>query len=229
VSESKRHLSTAGIRDGARRSLGFLIASAAPLALLVAGCGPEVAGRAGDGEESSENPAVLGVAPDFSLIDQRGAEFRSTDLRGRIWVANFIFTRCTTMCPILTREMLDLQSRTASDPVGERVRLVSFSVDPEHDRPAVLAEYAAGHGADLDRWTFATGARAEIWELSKSGFKLPVGEAPPGAEDPLFHSDRFVLVDAEGRIRGYYGGMDSGGVDALLADLQALAGEGEGS
>jgi protein SCO1/2 len=195
----------------------------------VAACGPEEAGRAGGGGEADEIPAVLGAVPDFSLIDQRGADFRSADLRGQVWVANFIFTRCSAMCPILTGEMLDLQALMASDPVGDRVRLVSFSVDPEHDRPAVLAEYAEGHGADSERWTFATGGRAEIWELSKSGFKLAVGEEPPGAADPLFHSDRLVLVDAEGQIRGYYSGMESGGVDALVADLHAVAGEADGS
>jgi protein SCO1/2 len=188
-----------------------------------------VAGRAGGGGESFESPAVLGSVPEFSLIDQRGADFRSADLRGQVWVANFIFTRCSAMCPILTGEMLDLQARIASDAVGDRVRLVSFSVDPEHDRPAVLAEYAERHGADTERWTFATGARAEVWELSKSGFKLAVGEELPGAADPLFHSDRLVLVDAEGRIRGYYSGMESGVVDALVEDLRAVAGEADGS
>ncbi len=229
MSGSRWDSSRVGARRATRRWLGFRIASVAPLALLLAACGSEVAGRAGGGEESSETPAVLGAVPDFSLIDQRGAAFRGADLRGQVWVANFIFTRCSAMCPILTGEMLDLQARMASDPVGGRVRLVSFSVDPEHDRPAVLAEYAQGHGADTERWTFATGGRAEIWELSKSGFKLAVGEEPPGAADPLFHSDRLVLVDAEGHIRGYYSGMESGGVDALVADLHAVAGEAEGS
>jgi len=175
--------------------------------------------------EGGGGPEVLATVPDFSLIDQRGADFRSAELRGQIWVANFIFTRCTSMCPILTGEMLDLQARMAADPVGNRVRLVSFSVDPEHDRPAVLADYAASHGADPEHWTFATGERDEIWELSTRGFKLAVGEEPQGADDPLFHSDRLVLVDAAGRIRGYYSGMESGGVDALVADLYAVAGE----
>ena len=170
---------------------------------------------------------VLGEAPRFLLTDQDGAEFDSGSLRGKPWVADFIFTRCTNMCPMLTREMAKLQGTLRDDPLLREVRLVSFSVDPEYDRPAVLAEYAKRYDAETSHWTFATGSRDEIWELSVDGFKLAVGEDPGNVGQPLFHSDRFVLVDRGGRIRGYYSAMDSNVLVRLVADLRSVAKEPE--
>ncbi len=165
---------------------------------------------------------ALGAAPSFSLVDQSGGQFESGSLEGRYWVANFIFTRCRTMCPMLSGRMRELQTRLADDPAGDGVRLVSFSVDPEHDRPAVLAEYALRYDADPDRWSFVTGEREEIWNLSTAGFKLAVGEAPAEAGEPLFHSDRFVLVDSAGQIRGYYPATQSESLDVLIGALHRL-------
>ncbi len=176
---------------------------------------------------SGERIPVLGEAPRFQLTDQDGAEFDSGSLRGKLWVADFIFTRCTNMCPMLSGEMAKLQGTLRDDPLLREVRLVSFSVDPEYDRPAVLAEYAKRYDAETSHWTFATGLRDEIWELSVDGFKLAVGEDPGNVGQPLFHSDRFVLVDGDGRIRGYYGGMDSDALVRLVADLLSLAEEPE--
>ncbi len=170
---------------------------------------------------------VLGEAPRFLLTDQDGAEFASGSLRGKLWVADFIFTRCTNMCPMLSGEMAKLQGTLRDDPLLREVRLVSFSVDPEYDRPAVLAEYAKRYDAETSHWTFVTGVRAEIWELSVDGFKLAVGENPGDVGQPLFHSDRFVLVDGGGRIRGYYGGMNSDELVRLVADLRSVAEEPE--
>ncbi len=176
---------------------------------------------------SGERIPVLGEAPRFLLTDQDGAEFDSGSLRGKLWVADFIFTRCTNMCPMLSGEMAKLQGTLRDDPLLREVRLVSFSVDPEYDRPAVLAEYAKRYDAETSHWTFATGSRDEIWELSVDGFKLAVGEAPGNVGQPLFHSDRFVLVDGGGRIRGYYGGMNADVLARLVADLRSLAEEPE--
>lgn len=170
---------------------------------------------------------VLGEAPPFLLTDQDGVEFDSGSLRGKVWVADFIFTRCTDMCPMLSKEMAKLQGTLRNDPLLLEVRLVSFSVDPEHDRPAVLAEYAKRYDAETSHWTFATGSRDEIWELSVDGFKLAVGEDPGNVGQPLFHSDRFVLVDRGGRIRGYYSAMDSNVLVRLVADLRSVAEEPE--
>ena len=182
------------------------------LALVGPGCG-------------DPGPEPLGPAPEFSLVDQSGEPFDSASLRGRLWVANFVFTRCAGICPMLTARMARLQQRLAEG-LGDEVRLVSFSVDPEHDRPPVLADYAARHRADPARWSFLTGERSRIWDLSTQGFKLAVGERPGDPDEPLFHSAKFVLVDRGGRIRGYYDALEAEGFEALERDLRRLAGAG---
>jgi protein SCO1/2 len=131
------------------------------------------------------------------------------------------------MCPLLTAAMAKLQSELEGDPVWSDMRLVSFSVDPGHDSPAVLADYAAEYAADSAHWKFLTGERDRIWALSVDGFKLAVGENPGGADTPLFHSDQFVLVDASGGIRGYYAGLEDGDRDALVRDLRTLHAVGD--
>jgi protein SCO1/2 len=168
-------------------------------------------------------PEPLGQVPGFSLLDQRGERFEGGSLRGRVWVADFVFTRCAGACPLLSARMARLQQHLAGDASGADVRLVSFSVDPEHDRPPVLAGYASRLGADPGRWVFLTGGRAELWELSSAGFKLPVGEAPGDPDEPLFHSQKLVLVDRSGRIRGYYDALEDEGFEALERDLRRLA------
>jgi protein SCO1/2 len=190
------------------------------LAGLGAGCG---------GEPPRAAPEVLGTAPGFRLVDQRGQPYGSAELAGRPWLADFIFTRCRMTCPPLTARMADLQRELGASESGREVHLVSFSVDPEHDRPEVLAEYAARYGADPSRWSFLTGDRQAIWELSAQGFKLPVGESPGRSDEPLFHSGRVVLVDGSGRIRGYYDVLEPEGYASLLADLRALDRAREGS
>lgn len=177
---------------------------------------------------SGPAPEVVGSAPPFELVDQTGAAFGSAALRDRIWVANFVFTRCGHTCPRLSARMAELQQALRDDPLRDEVRLVSFSVDPEHDRPEVLTRYASRFGADPTRWSFLTGERAEIWALSRDGFKLGVGEAPGNVDEPLFHSGRFVLVDRRGGIRGYYDALEDDGFASLLADLRLLAAEGAG-
>jgi protein SCO1/2 len=107
------------------------------------------------------------------------------------------------------------------------VRSVSFSVDPVHDTPAVLTEYAEGHHADADRWLFLTGARADLYRLISEGFRLAVAERSPeeATQTPgeiITHSDRFVLVDSAGQLRAYYHGTESATVEQILQDLRTL-------
>ena len=165
---------------------------------------------------------VLATLPAFTLTDQAGRAVGRDELAGKAWVANFIFTRCRATCPVQTRMMSQLQERLAAHPRWRDVRLISFSVDPEHDTPAVLREYARQAGADAGHWRFLTGSRDAIWQLSKKGFKLPVGENPSNELMPLFHSPRLILVDAQGRIRGYYDGMSEQGLDNVQRDLQRV-------
>lgn len=168
---------------------------------------------------------VLYPAPEFELIDSSGETFSSADLRGKVWAADFIFTSCRGPCPLMSRHMRELQAAVAELPDA---RLVSITVDPERDTPEVLADYGRRYGADPARWTLLTGGKREIYDLIYSGFKLAVddgrtdenGEPGPGI---ITHSVKFVLVDREGQIRGYYSGDEKDVVDELARDIERLA------
>jgi len=168
---------------------------------------------------------VLGTLPDFSFTNHAGQPYGKQELAGKSWIANFVFTRCPATCPVQTMMMGQLQQKLSALPAWRDIRLVSFSVDPEHDTVDVLRDYAGQAGAHEGHWNFLTAPRADIWELSQKGFKLGVGEAPPDASSPLFHSPRMVLVDGQGRIRGYFDGMSAEGNDEVLAAIQRLLGE----
>ncbi|GIX49710.1 MAG: hypothetical protein KatS3mg131_3921 [Candidatus Tectimicrobiota bacterium] len=161
---------------------------------------------------------VYGEVPAFTLTERSGRRVRLADLRGTLWIANFIYTRCTDTCPLQSAEMARLQRELADLPA---VRLVSISVDPAHDTPAVLARYAARFGADAQRWLFLTGDEAAIRRLVQEGFRL---SAVPAAaqEGIILHSSRFVLVDAQGRIRGYYRSDDPDALRRLRRDVRTL-------
>jgi protein SCO1/2 len=182
----------------------------------------------GRGAESPSAP-VLGTLPDFALVDQDGSGFGSDELRGTVWIADFIFTRCPDMCPMLSSVMARVQRQLEEDPAFADVRLVSISVDPEYDTPERLATYAAKYGAERDRWFFLTGARQAIWRLSKDGFRLPVDESPGSADAPILHTDKFVLTDRDGRIRGYYDATDQEALLALMRDVRGVAAETVGA
>lgn len=173
-----------------------------------------------------EPPPVLGPVPEFQLTNRDGRTVRLSDLAGKPWVADFIFTRCPASCPIMTSRMA-LVNRELSDDLD--FRPVSISVDPEHDTPEVLRRYAESFQAP-DDWLFLTGGRDEIFRLSKDGFKLGIDDNPAPAPDgaphpePILHSTRFVLVDAQGQIRGYYNAFSDEDLEKLKRDLQALAG-----
>jgi cytochrome oxidase Cu insertion factor (SCO1/SenC/PrrC family) len=166
----------------------------------------------------------LGAVPEFCLVSQTGDSVRLGELRGRPWIADFIFTSCASSCPMMTGQLQALEKALADEP---RIRLVSFSVDPERDTPARLAEYAAEYGARPERWLFLTGEKAALRQLSIEGFHLPAGDATPedvarGAE-AVMHSTRFVLVDAQGHIRGYYDGGDEKAMESLGRHVRRLA------
>ena len=159
---------------------------------------------------------VMGQIPRFELTAQGGEPFDSKILEGNIWVADFIFTTCTGPCPRMSAQMRQVQSAVASMP---NVKLVSFTVDPEHDTPAVLADYAKRYRADPGRWFFLTGPAPRLEQLSRASFKL--GDV----DGSLVHSTRFVLVDDRGRIRAYYRTSEDDAMPRLLADIRRLAEE----
>ncbi len=165
---------------------------------------------------------VLGQLPDFELVDQEGQIFGTRELRGRIWVASFLFTRCRGVCPALTEHMRHFASRCLS---ASDVHLVSFSVDPEHDTPEALRRYAREHGAARSKWTFVTGDRDKLYALIREGFRLAVSDEENRVEEPIVHSERFVLIDRDLNIRGYYHGLDREALQRLCRDLGRLVQE----
>ncbi len=167
-----------------------------------------------------EPPPVLGEVPDFTLVNRDGQTIRRRDLAGAPWIADFIFTRCGASCPMMSLRMAKLE-RELPDDLG--VRFVSISVDPEHDTPRVLEEYAQSFGAP-GRWLFLTGDKPQIHRLSREGFKLALDDTTPVSPDEMIlHSTRFVLVDGQGKIRGYYEAFDEQALEKLVQDLRAIA------
>lgn len=208
---------------------------------------------------STPDLSPLGDVPDFVLVERSGQQVRRADLYGKVWVVNFMFTRCPGdgECLLETNRMARLQTQFARQ---EDVRLVSISVDPEYDAPAVLARYAQRFGADADRWLFLTGAKAAIYRLARNGFRLGVSmpeaapstsnrmpshiwyavrahldmltpsaawahhptHTPSSSEAAILHSTRFVLVDRQARIRGYYDSREEKAMHRLQNDVMLL-------
>jgi len=156
---------------------------------------------------------VFGEVPQFELILQTGQPFDSKSLDGHIWIADFIYTTCEGPCPMMSHQMRGFQSATESTP---EVKLVSFTVDPAHDTPPVLAKYAQFFKADTSRWFFLTGDVARLNELGLKGFKLN------SVDGSLSHSTRFALVDRRRRIRGFYITSDDDFRTRLIHDLHQL-------
>jgi protein SCO1/2 len=162
-----------------------------------------------------------GSVPDFTLTERSGASMSLAQLRGKIWIADFIYTNCTDTCPLQTAMMAKLQDEYASKP---EVQLVSITVDPERDTPQTLAHYAARYKADAARWFFLTGQRDRIIGLMQNGFHLSVASLPNGAEQGgmIPHSPRFVLIDKAARIRGYYDSRELEAFVRLKNDVESL-------
>ena len=166
------------------------------------------------GANTESDLAVHRQVPDFSLIDLQGAPLALSDLHGKIWVADFIFTRCVAACPLMTVKMKRLQEEFEES----GIYFVSFSVDPEYDTPDVLLRYANRFGVDGNRWFFLTGEKKVIYHLTQEGFGLAIGQQ----ESEVLHSARFVLVDHRGQIRGYYDSNEDEALQKLRRDMKHL-------
>jgi protein SCO1/2 len=178
-------------------------------------------GLTGWGAKPLEGLSRYGAVPEFSLIERSGKAITLANLRGMIWVADFIYTTCTDTCPLQTAEMGKLQEGWKDNP---GLKLVSFSVDPEKDTAEVLSRYADRYHADSQRWLFLTGAKEEITRLVQGGFKLsavPVVTAG-SSESVIMHSPRFVLIDKQAQIRGYYDSRDQQALERLKKDVAIL-------
>jgi protein SCO1/2 len=155
--------------------------------------------------------------PDAQLVDETGKSVNLGAMKGSVTVYDFIFTHCTGICPVMTNNMRALTPKIDKD---APVRFVSISVDPARDTPAVLNAYAQKHRNDA-RWTFLTGNRDDILELSVKGFKLAAGDPMPGGE-PLLHSSKFAVADKEGVIRAYYDATDGKVPEEVAAAVEQL-------
>ena len=171
--------------------------------------------------QTTFQPASLDrPVPDFKLINQDGKEVTLADLKGKIWIASFIFTRCHSSCPTVSATMARLRDELPKD-----VQLVSFSVDPRHDTPEVLATYAKHFQANSTDWSFLTGDREQIYRVSKDGFLLAVEENPDPRVDPgdlVIHSNRIVLVDPTGMARTTYNCMEPSTVDLVKSAVEKM-------
>ena len=161
---------------------------------------------------------AYGHVPSVTLIDQRRQAFSPKQLAGSVWIADFIFTRCAGQCPLMSAHMARLQATFRRQP---RLRLVSFTVDPQHDTPEILTDYGRAYRADLQRWQFVTGASGAIRRLVQEGFHLALSDGGT-PQEPITHSVRLVLVDQQGTIRGYYDATDARAMERLQADARAL-------
>lgn len=172
----------------------------------------------GPGITTEEGRMVSHKVPEFSFTDQSGSDFGSDRLARKIYVANYFFTSCPTICPQMTENLKALQSEILH---YRDVHIVSFTVDPKRDDPERLREYALRHEAYLEQWHFLTGSKKDLYSLARNGFFLSATEGDGGPYD-FIHSENFVLVDQEGQIRGFYDGTRSASVNQLVVDIQKL-------
>lgn len=180
------------------------------------------------------------AAPDFQVTGHDGKAYTRQDMLGKVWVCDFFLSRCNGICPILGRTMADLADDLSKDPALDDVKLISFSVDPEHDTVDQLNLYRKINMGVWDRgnevrrteinrrWIHTRAEEQEpFWELVRDGFKLYVGPSEGDPTTPVAHSGRLVLIDKRGQIRGYYDGLTDAEMPALLADIRRLVAEAD--
>ncbi len=165
----------------------------------------------------------LEAMPAFSFHTQDGTILNREELKGKIVVANCIFTRCPGICKDLTSQMLRVEDYfTTNTNFKSDFRLLSFTVDPAVDTIETLAAYAKEKGVKTDKWKFLTGEKDQLYDIIVNFLKLPALEVGESLEEPFAHSEKMVLIDKEGFIRGYYDGTDTATVNNLMRDAALL-------
>ncbi|CCH55110.1 SCO1 protein homolog AltName: Full=BsSco [Fibrisoma limi BUZ 3] len=180
---------------------------------------PQMMKKMVDGKEIEE--LVYPTIPDFSFTNQEGKTVTQRDVDGKIYVADFFFVTCPTICPIMKKNMLEVYQAYKDSP---DVRIISHTIDPEHDTPAVLKQYAQDIGVTGDTWQFVTGNRETIYDIGEHHY-LVTAKADSTAPGGYIHSGAFVLVDKEKHIRGMYDGTTEEGTKKLIADIKKLRDE----
>lgn len=172
--------------------------------------------------------ATIGKVPAFSFTDQNGKTITNDEYSGKVYLVEFFFTTCPSICPIMNENMVKIQNKFLGNP---NVGMASFSIDPQHDTPEVLKEYAMEKGITKPQWHLLTGDKNKIFELANTGFNLYVGESSE-AEGGFEHSGFFALIDQEGNIRSrkdesgnaiiYYDGLQDRDLRMLEEDMNKL-------
>jgi protein SCO1/2 len=180
-----------------------------------------------DGEERPlEGLQIFGAVPEFSFTETNGRRVTLAELKGKVWIVNFIYTNCPDTCPVQSAQMRQIQEDFQKE---KDLRLVSITVDPTRDTPQVLSQYAKRFSADLARWFFLTGEKERIHNFAQNGFRLGAVELPhekrPESGATHTHSPRFVLVDRDAQIRGYYVSTDAEAMTRMRRDLKVLLGD----
>jgi len=169
-------------------------------------------GRSGD--SSADQPPILGQVPEFRFVTQSNIPFGRAELLGKTSVVCFFFTRCHSICPVMSTKMAELYREYEDRP---EIQFVSINVDPDNDSLPVLRQYAASFGVNDDRWLFLRGPLSEVADLSEKGFLLAADNLPAD------HSSRFVLVDSQARIRGYYDPFSDSSLIELMAAIRKIS------
>ncbi|CAH0347366.1 SCO family protein [Bacillus sp. CECT 9360] len=191
------------------KKLQLLLAVVLVAGLVLSGCGS-------NGVPDAKNWDV----ESFTFTDQEEKPFSKSDLDGRVWVADFIFTSCEDVCLPMTSNMAQLQQQLNDEGIKD-VEFVSFSVDPEVDSPQVLKEFGASFNADFSNWHFLTGyTQNEIEEFAMDNFKTIVQK--PEAEDQVIHGTDFYLIDKEGKIIRYYTGLNKDPFEEIIKHIKIL-------
>ncbi|MBX2827290.1 MAG: SCO family protein [Flavobacteriaceae bacterium] len=185
---------------------------------------PKIVDRMSGGHEM----ATIGKVADFNFTSHRGATIDNNSYKGKVYIAEFFFTTCPSICPIMNQNMVKVQNEFYGNP---NLGIASFSIDPEYDTPEVLREYAESYGITNPNWHLLTGDKDAIFKLANEGFNLYVGE---GTEEMggFEHSGYFALIDQEGNIRSrfdennnpiiYYDGLEAEGIQMLIEDIKQL-------
>lgn len=167
-------------------------------------------------EAKNEALPILYDVPPFALIDQNAKPVTLDTFKGKVWVVDFLYTKCSDECPLMTSKMKRIQDALKG---SDHIFFVSVTTDPKNDKPKKLKAYAKTHKVNENNWLFLTGPKKAIVDLSVNGFKLTASETS------VAHTGKFALVDSVGRIRGYYESTDPKAMTKLTADIKGLTSE----
>ena len=166
-----------------------------------------------------DGDTVYYTVPKFHFINQDSVRITHHDIAGKVYIADFFFTTCPSICPAKTRQLSRIQdSLRVHHLLGSQVKMISHTVDPDHDTPSVLKQYALDHGIDTKSWYLVTEEKEYLYRMAKQGY-MATAFADEDAEGGFFHTDQFVLLDGERHIRGFYDGTDTDEVNQLWKDI----------